>query len=129
MPSKKATLSFRCIDLQDDREVDALQTMTAEAKEISFETFSRAVDWKPLARSMGYAIEKGEPGLRLENDRCTTFYSSRWNGERVYYMVHSAIEFVFRVQPEHKRIDPSNPWGGMACQDEDRLSERPRVRA
>jgi hypothetical protein len=102
--------------------------MIAGAKEISFETFSRAVEWKPLAKSMGYATERGEPGLRLENDRCATFHSSRWRDERVYFMVRSAIEFVFRVQPQEDVISPRDPWGGAVYRDEEQLSERPRMR-
>ena len=87
--------------------------MVDRARDISFETFSRHVDWRPLAQDMGYATERGASGMKLENDRCATFHSSTWRGEHVYYMVHSAIEFVFRRQSPRNAINPSHPWTGM----------------
>jgi hypothetical protein len=110
---EKATLAFRCVDLQVSSDVEELEAMVDRARDISFETFARHVDWKPTARLMGYVTEKTESGMRLDGDRCVSFHSSTWRGEPVYYMVHSAIEFVFRKQAPHKAIRPANAWSGM----------------
>lgn len=113
----KASLAFRCVDLLANSDVEELQAMVDRSCSISFETFSRHVDWMPTARLMGYATENAEPGMRLDGDRAVSFHSSSWRGEPVYYMVHSAIEFVFRRQPPHKAIRPASAWGGMETVD------------
>lgn len=113
MSDTKATLAFRCVDLVDDEDVQALQDMVGRGREISFETFASKVDCKELAASMGYATERGHAGMRLENDRCVEFCSGKWKGETVYYLVHSAIEFVFRVQRNDQVIRPVSPWHGQ----------------
>ena len=69
------------------------------------------MDWKSTARLIGYVTEKTEAGMRLDGDRCVSFHSRTWRGEPVYYMVHSAIEFVFRKQAPHKAIQPANALG------------------
>jgi len=109
----KASLAFRCVDLQAVADVDELEAMVDRARDISFEAFAQHVDWKPTARLMGYVTEMGESGMRLEGDRCVTFHSSTWRGEPIFFMVHSAIEFVFRKQAPHKAIRPADAWGGM----------------
>ena len=109
----KASLAFRCVDLQSSSDVQELEAMVHRARDISFRTFARHVDWKPTARLMGYGTEQTESGMRLDGDRFVSFHSSTWRGEPVYYMVHSAIEFVFRKQAPHKAIRPVNAWGGM----------------
>tara|TARA_B100001105_G_C22282234_1_gene395856 strand:- start:171 stop:605 length:435 start_codon:yes stop_codon:yes gene_type:complete len=113
----KASLAFRCVDLQASSDVEELQAMVDRARNVSFDTFARHVDWKPTARLMGYATEKAEPGMQMEGDRCVSFHSSTWRGEPVYYLVHSAIEFVFRKQAPHKAIRPADAWGGMEMVD------------
>jgi hypothetical protein len=109
----KATLAFRCVDLQHG-DVPDLQAMVERARAVSFETFARKVDYQELARQMGYAVGPGQQGeLRLGDDRAARFYSSTWRGAPVYFMVHSAIEFVFRAQRADQVMRPPTPWGGM----------------
>jgi hypothetical protein len=107
------SLAFRCVDVPSTGpELDALNDMIERGREISFESWSKRVEWKELAREMGYATERGEAGLRLAKDYHVRFFASTWAGERVYYMVHSAIEFVFRrndriqAKPDTKRHGP-----------------------
>jgi hypothetical protein len=132
----KATLAFRCVDISDS-DVPALNEMVDSARDITFDTFSRHVDWKPLAAQMGYATERKDDGMRLESDRAVSFHSSTFLGKPVYYMVHSAIEFVFRVQREEHAIHPEDVWGGQETvtldpppmPDASPKSEAPRRRA
>jgi len=109
----KATLAFRCVDLELDADVEELHDMVGRSREISFDDFAQHADWKPLAKSMGYATEPSDVGLRLSDDWAASFHASTWRGEPVQYMLHSAIEFVFRKQLPHKAIQPASPWGGM----------------
>lgn len=122
---ERATLAFRCVDLTDPVDIEELRSMTERSREISFDTFARHVDWKPLARDMGYAVKPGEKGLRLDQDRHVSFRVSAWRGERVYYMVHSSIEFVFRVQSPRKAIRPSSPWGDACTPNTAPLEQEP----
>lgn len=113
----KATLAFRCCDLTVDADVDELDRMTGTARDIEFDTFARHVDWKEIAGLMGYVTQPDQAGMELAKDRCVSFHSSTWRGERVYYLVHSAIEFVFRKQPPERAIHPSNAWAGIESID------------
>lgn len=111
--NEKATLAFRCVDLQQS-DVPDLHAMVERARSITFDTFARHVDYQALAEQMGYATGRGHLGeLRLGDDRAVGFFSSTWRGVPVYYMVHSAIEFVFRIQRPEQTIRPPTPWGGM----------------
>lgn len=125
---QRASLAFRCVDLVNSLDVDELQAMVDRGRDVTFETFARQVDWVPLAKSMGYAVSEDEEGMRLDEDRAASFRSSTWRGERVYYMVHSAIEFVFRLQPPEKAILPTDPWGGILTVDTSSLAPAPRRR-
>lgn len=91
---EKYKLAVRCVDVPQS-EVVLLHDMTGGATEITFETFARRTEWKDLARQMGYETTPGVKGLRLCRDRCVSFYRSKWKGKPCYYMVHSAIEFIF----------------------------------
>ncbi|MFK4706236.1 hypothetical protein ABIC83_003075 [Roseateles asaccharophilus] len=109
----KATLAFRCCDLIAEADIAELDRMTGAARDIEFDIFARHVDWKEIADLMGYVTQPGQAGMELAKDRCVSFHSSTWRGERVYYMVHSAIEFVFRKQPLERSIHPSSAWTGV----------------
>lgn len=105
------TLAFRCVDVPSSgQQFDEFMDMLGKGRDISFETFARHCDWKPIARDMGYATGPGEPGLRLDKDYAVSFQTSRLAGERVYYMVHSAIEYVFKQQAPAKVLRPASPW-------------------
>ena len=103
----KAKLSVRCVDVKQ-HEVNLLHALYDADKEITFNTFARHVEWKPLAESMGYAVTPGEKGLRLSQDRCVRFYSSSWKGQKCYHMDHSSVDFVFLM--DGRSISPNSPW-------------------
>jgi hypothetical protein len=110
-PKAKMTLAFRCVDVPTSgREFDEFMEMLDKGRDISFETFARHVDWKPIAQDMGYATGAQKGGLRLDKDHHVRFKTSDLNGEKVYYMVHSAIEYVFRSQSAEKALKPRDPW-------------------
>ena len=107
-------LVFRCVDLPNSGpEFEAFEQMLEHAREIKFATFASRVDWKPIAKEMGYATEPGAPGLRLEQDYHVRFHRAKLKGEPAYFMVHSGIEFVFKhatpAEPVMRKTIAS-PW-------------------
>lgn len=112
--AEKMQLSFRCVDVPTEGpEFDAFMETLVKSREISFATFASKVDWKPVARDLGYETGPRAKGLTLEKDYHVRYHSSTHEGERVYFMVHSAIEFVFKKPTENRpeeRPRMRNPW-------------------
>jgi hypothetical protein len=76
---------------------DAIIAMTEQAREVTYQTACRHLkealrDW---AEGMGYATAPRERGLRLKGDWHVRYYRSRYRGKPCFYVVHSAIEYVF----------------------------------
>lgn len=111
---QKMELAFRCVDVPDRGPVlDAFMETLDKAREVSFSTFASKVDWKPVAKMLGYEVGPNAKGLTLDKDYHVRFHSSKHMGERVYFMVHSGIEFVFKkpseVEPQ-VRLKMRTPW-------------------
>lgn len=74
--------------------VAELVYIISNSKEITYETFRKQVntnDFKELKKELGYT-----PNFTIQDDWAVRFYSSKnRKGKRVYYLVHSAIEYVF----------------------------------
>jgi hypothetical protein len=85
----KHQLVFSCINVRPE-DLDEFLEMQEKMSEIKFSTFSRHVEWQPVALEMGYG-----KWLSLKNDPYVRFFRAKYKGERVYVMVHSAIEYVF----------------------------------
>jgi len=76
---------------------DGLQVMIDDGEEITFRRFRMYIDDEDFERvvsDLGY-----DEHMAIEDDYHVRYYQSRLHGERVYYIVHSAIEFVF-VDPD-----------------------------
>lgn len=74
--------------------------MVDSGKEVTYKTFSSHVkDWPQFCIDMGYALSKRD-GLTMKNDYHVQYFKGRYRGARCYYMVHSAIEWVFTIQEE-----------------------------
>ncbi len=73
---------------------ESISRMVDQAREVSFETFRRRTDWKPIAKALGYAVGS-EPGLHLGDDALVRFYRSKFEGRPCYFMDWSRIEYVF----------------------------------
>lgn len=72
---------------------DDINEMKHSAREITWGTFSRHCDWEELAQGLGYAARP--PALRLRDDWHVRFYRGKYKGEWCYFLVHSAIEYIF----------------------------------
>jgi hypothetical protein len=67
---------------------DLILDMVDQAREVTWWTFTRHVPRHELR-----AFFPGPPAL--EKDWHVRFYSSRFAGRRCYFLVHSAIEYVW----------------------------------
>lgn len=74
-----------------DSTAKAIDAMTDRAREITFRTFASRVNWQPLSHELGYDGRQ----MKLGDDPYVSFYRSRYMGAPCYYMVWSAIEYIF----------------------------------
>lgn len=84
-----------CVNWPGD--VDELRACIDAAKEITRETFKRKVDRKQreeLEASLGYVKHKSR-GLTIADDWHVKYFRSKLEGEWVYYLRYSAIEYIF----------------------------------
>jgi len=79
------------------KDVDALDKMIDQSRPITLATFARYVDIRPIERRFGYSRTKAY-GLHLKNDYAVAFYRSEFKGVRVYYIVHSSIEYIYAAE-------------------------------
>jgi hypothetical protein len=106
----KFKLAIRCVDAPQN-EVEHLNDLYNYDREITFKTFAKHVDWKPIAEQMGYVTTKGkQEGLRLVHDYCVKFYKSVWKGTPCYHMDHSSVDFVFLKQETNNMPKLSSIW-------------------
>lgn len=81
---------------------NAIDAMTEAAKEVSYQTFRKAVGGAEVDRwasHMGYDVGNQRGGLRLSKDWAVSFHQSTYNDVPCYYVVHSAIEYIFTESP------------------------------
>jgi len=74
-----------------------LKDMIDAAHTISRKTFYQRIDYDELAdfeRRLGYA-RHWKRGLTMSHDYHVTYHKSRLHGKPVYFIKHSAIEYVF----------------------------------
>lgn len=90
--SQEYKLYRSCVD-HSQSEVYKLHDMIDSAREITFKTFAKHCDWKPFAETI-YAIGS-QKGLHLKDDWSVSFYKSKYNGKKCYYMKHSSIEYIY----------------------------------
>lgn len=99
----------------------ALNDFDAGARDITFATFARRVDWQRWARSEGYKVGPGG-GLHLKDDYHVQFRKGKFMGVPAYVCMWSAYHVIFLVpgnkkarqgragQPEHQH------HGGDTCE-------------
>lgn len=80
----------------DDSDVEYLEGMIASRKEISYDTLVRAVGREEVASVFSqYDWSRKPRGLTLKGDYHVRYYKGRYAGYPVYYIFHSAIEYIF----------------------------------
>lgn len=87
-----------CVDYPD---VDELNHIVDNSREISYRTFRSHVDsenFNTIKEKLGYTNQlRKNCNLTLQNDYAVSFHKSRTpEGKPVYFLRHSAIEYVFK---------------------------------
>lgn len=71
-------------------DADSINDMVDSARDITLGTFKRRCEVSEFFSDMGYGKD-----LRIEKDWYVKFYKSKYQGKPCYFMVHSAIEYIF----------------------------------
>ncbi len=74
------------------KDVPSLNEMIDNSREVTLKTFRKHCDSREWEDSMGY-LRRG--GLPLSGDWHVRFYKSKFKGKPCYYVVHSAIDYIF----------------------------------
>jgi len=75
-------------------EVEALNEMIRDAKEISRRTMLKYVDLRPIARELGYDAHPSQ-GLTMAKDWAISYYKSTFRGWPAFFFAWSHIEHIF----------------------------------
>lgn len=74
---------------------EAIREMVEGAREISYRTFRKHChDLDGWAQAMSYFLYPSQ-GLTLKRDWHVAYYKSTYQGAPCYYLVHSAIEYIW----------------------------------
>ncbi len=68
--------------------------MIEAAQEVSYRTFIRYVNWREVSQMLGYSTDSRH-GLTLKHDYAVTYHKSTYDGAPCYFVVWSAIEYVW----------------------------------
>lgn len=85
-----------CTDLFGNTEkVETLNKMLADRQQTNYQAVQRhckgLLEW---SKKIGYGARKSD-GLTLQHDRMVGFYRSKWRGKPCYYVLWSAIEYIW----------------------------------
>jgi len=83
--------------------VDDLIRCIDTSRTIKYESFIKHVDmndFNQLCRDLGYSFKKNE--LRIQDDYAVSFHISYFKKNRVYYVRHSSIEYIFIHKPSFR---------------------------
>lgn len=81
-----------------DSTAEKIHAMTDEARDSSLQTLRKhCAGLEEWERSMGYTTGHQRGGLRLKDDWHVGYFKSRYCGRPCYYIVHSAIEYIWTL--------------------------------
>ena len=72
---------------------ESITNMTDTSREITLRTFLRHVSRQEVSALLGY-----DRYLPISRDWCVRFHKGTYQGMPCYYVVHSAIEYIFTNQ-------------------------------
>ncbi|KKL89527.1 hypothetical protein LCGC14_1913750 [marine sediment metagenome] len=84
---------------------ELINEMIDGAIEVEWATFRKRVGIEEIRRVFPYYSYRGETHnkdgeltfpMHIKDDWGVTFWRSNYNGERCYYLEHSAIEYIFQ---------------------------------
>jgi hypothetical protein len=78
-----------CINLNGSK----ISDMVNDSKQISYNTFTKNIDGgRTVLNEMFGTVP------HISKDWSVSFYSSKYNGKKCYFLKHSAVEYVFMNQ-------------------------------
>lgn len=84
-----------CVDVPISH-VNQLQEMIDRSREVSYRTARAHIGAEALAKAFpNYDWRRRPRDLTLKDDWHVTYHRSVFRGKPVYYLVHSAIEYIF----------------------------------
>ena len=92
---EKLKFRYDCVNPENKEE---LFHIVDNNQEITFDTFKKRInleDFKSLCRNLVYAVGK-ENGLHIKDDWHVSYHKARYHGKPIYFLKHSAIEYVFK---------------------------------
>ena len=90
-PMIKFYLSENCVSAKGE----LIRTMVDCSVDVSYSTIRKhCVDLKEFEESLGY-VRNPKKGLTIWDDYAVSFHRSKYKGKRCYYIVHSAIEYIW----------------------------------
>jgi len=96
-----------CVNGNHGKNGEAIHEMTDVAKQISYDTFIKAVDQNDVREVFHYYDwSKNPSSLTMKNDRYVRYFKSTWRKLPCVYVVHSAIEYIFTLNGETPKYDP-----------------------
>lgn len=90
-----------CVDFRTPLGITCLSKMIDDGFEITRKAFLKHVNNESLRmveEGLGYSKHPSQ-GLTMAGDYHVTYYQGLFNGQRVYYFVQSAIEYIFTKEP------------------------------
>lgn len=87
----KYRYAYNCVSPLDR---DELFHIVDNYIDIKYETFRKHVDkedFQELQKQLGY-----DKWLHIKNDWSVSFHRSKYKGKTIYFLCHSAIEYVFK---------------------------------
>jgi len=93
----KATYQYCCVS---PRDLEELQYIVDNNQNITYPTFRKHVNtesFNEIKEDLGYTSQlKKDCNIALSNDWSVSFHKSKTpDGKSVYYICHSAIEYIF----------------------------------
>ena len=98
MTRKQFRFVMSCVGIKDDDDLRELDKMIRDEMGVSWRTFSKWVPIEEIRKmfpTYSYRQENEGVGFHIKDDRAVSFHKSKFWGQRVYYLVHSGVEYIF----------------------------------
>lgn len=93
----RMNFQYSCVSPKD---IEELNHIIDNSREVTYKTFRKYVEtesFNNIKEGLGYTKQLyNDCGLTIENDYAVSFHKSKTiEGKPVYYLRHSAIEYIF----------------------------------
>jgi hypothetical protein len=89
---------FQYLECCVNSDAESIDGLTESAIPITLSTMRRHCDITELEKNLSYNVGGQRGGLRLKDDWHVSYYKGVYRGQKCYFLVHSAIEYIFTEQ-------------------------------